>query len=177
MSARWRGRLQARFVLFPALPAATPALGIGLVWFVPLGDGAGVPFGALALLLAFFGLRVLGQLVVAGAAPSWLPPMERWYSGVLPYRFLLPAQVVLVVIMAFVTVEVARAGPLARSNHDAATAIVLFSYVYAGSMLVRAARWLLTPADRRGVVLPIPFHFVLAAFCLVYGSWLARATG
>ena len=29
--------------------------------------------------------RVAGQLVVARCAPRWLPPMEQWQSGLLPY--------------------------------------------------------------------------------------------
>ena len=41
------------------------------------------------LLLGAFAARVIGQLVVAVAAPRWLPPMESWFSGVLAYPILL----------------------------------------------------------------------------------------
>ena len=172
--------MAAKGLGLPFLPVVfdrEPALAIESAWFVPLGDSAGLAVGALVLLLSLFGMRVLGQLLVAVAAPPWLPPMGHWYSGVLPYRFLLPAQVALVSLMSFVTVEVARSGPLSGPNHTTATAIVWFSYVYASGMLLRATHWTLTPAERRGVVIPIIFHFVLAGFCFVYGSWLARAPG
>ena len=37
-------------------------------------------------------LRVVGQLVVFLRAPSWLPPMAQWQSGLVPYAFLLFTQ-------------------------------------------------------------------------------------
>ena len=36
--------------------------------------------------------RVAGQLIVAGWAPRWLPPMEQWQSGLLPYPVLVAGQ-------------------------------------------------------------------------------------
>ena len=39
-----------------------------------------------------FMFRVLGQVYVALYAPRWLPPLREWYSGLLPYYPLLPAQ-------------------------------------------------------------------------------------
>ena len=51
-------------------------------------------------LLTLFVLRVAGQAMVAFWGAPWLPPMERWYSGLLPYPLLLPAQIVIIVLMA-----------------------------------------------------------------------------
>ena len=39
-------------------------------------------------------LRVAGQVMVFLRAPSWLPPMGQWQSGLVPYWFLLSAQAV-----------------------------------------------------------------------------------
>ena len=43
--------------------------------------------------IALFFVRVLGQIEVLLLAPDWLPPMAAWYSGLLPYPILLPAQI------------------------------------------------------------------------------------
>ena len=48
--------------------------------------------------------------------------------------------------------------------------LVWASYVYALGMVVRSVRYALAPPERRGVLIPIIFHFVLAAFLFVYGS-------
>src|SRR6516165_4376022 len=46
-----------------------------------------------------FVLRVAGQVLVGLGEASLLPPFERWYSGLLPYWLLLPAQIALIVLM------------------------------------------------------------------------------
>jgi hypothetical protein len=43
---------------------------------------------------------VAGQAMVAFFDVQWLPPMERWYSGLVPYEILLPAQIAIIVLMA-----------------------------------------------------------------------------
>jgi hypothetical protein len=127
-----------------------------------------------ALLVLFLG-RVLGQILAATVAPSWLPPMARWYSGLMPYRYLLPAQIVFLVVMTAMTASVARrAEPLGGEAPDAGAWIIRASYVYAVGMVVRAIRYALAPPERRGVLIPIIFHFVLAAFLFTYGRYLAR---
>jgi hypothetical protein len=61
-----------------------------------------------------FLLRVLGQLEVVLVAPTWLPTMEQWFSGLLPYPLLLPAQVLILMLMTGLTVnEMRRAGDAA----------------------------------------------------------------
>jgi hypothetical protein len=46
--------------------------------------------------------RVLGQIIVALRAPRWLPPMEQWQSGLLPYPALLAGQAVVLVLMVWI---------------------------------------------------------------------------
>ena len=48
--------------------------------------------------------------------------------------------------------------------------IVWASYVYALGMIVRSIRYATASPEKRGVLIPIIFHFVLAAFLFVYGS-------
>ena len=137
------------------------------------GDGRAYA-AVMGVLLALFLLRVVGQMVVAAAAPRWLPPMPRWYSGFMPYRYLLPTQIVFLIVMTALTVSVARGTPpLGTRPAGAGTWLVWPSYVYALGMVVRSIRYITAAPERRGVLIPIVFHFVLAAFLFTYGSYLA----
>ena len=55
-----------------------------------------------------FVLRVVGQALVGLGEASFLPPFERWYSGLLPYSLLLPAQIALIVLMLKIVADFAR---------------------------------------------------------------------
>jgi len=95
----------------------------------------------MAVLLVLFIGRVLGQVLVATIAPSWLPPMARWYSGLMPYRYLLPTQIVFIVLMTTMTIGVARqSAPFGTISAGAGGWIVWASYVYALGMVVRSVR-------------------------------------
>ena len=125
----------------------------------------------MAVLLVLFLGRVAGQILAATTAPSWLPPMARWYSGLMPYRFLLPTQLVFLVLMTAMTLGVARrSSPFGTISATAGGWIVWASYVYALGMVVRSVRYALATPERRGVLIPIVFHFVLASFLFTYGS-------
>jgi len=129
----------------------------------------------MAALLALFLARVAGQILVATLAPPWLPPMRRWYSGLMPYRYLLPTQIVFLVVMTVMTLSVARGfAPLGARSPGVGTWVVRGSYAYALGMVVRSVRYARTPPERRGVLIPIVFHFVLAAFLFTYGRALTR---
>jgi hypothetical protein len=136
-----------------------------------LGDEPRPYVVLLWVLFALFVARVAGQILAATMRPRWLPPMARWYSGVMRYRYLLPSQLLIIVLMVAMVMAVGtRAGPLGRSSEAIGMSAVVASYVYAAGMVWRAVRRALQPAELRGVVIPIVFHFVLAAFLLVYGS-------
>jgi hypothetical protein len=125
----------------------------------------------MAILLVLFLGRVVGQILAATTAPPWLPPMARWYSGLMPYRYLLPTQIVFLVVMAAMTIAVDRqSAPLGTLSADAGAWVVWASYVYALGMVARSIRHALAKPERRGVLIPIVFHFVLAGFLFAYGS-------
>ena len=139
-----------------------------------MADGAAYAT-VMAVLLALFFARVLGQIVAATIAPPWLPPMRRWNSGLMPYRYLLPTQIVFLVVMAVTTLSIARrSAPLGTIAPAVGTWIIWASYAYAFGMVVRSVRYASTPPERRGVLIPIVFHFVLAAFLFTYGRALIR---
>ena len=129
----------------------------------------------MAVLLVLFLGRVIGQLLAATTAPSWLPPMARWYSGLMPYRWLLPTQIVFLAVMTAMTLGVYRGvPPLGTLSAAAGSWIVWASYVYALGMVVRSIHYALAAPERRGVLIPIVFHFVLAGFLFAYGSAATR---
>ena len=124
----------------------------------------------MAVLLVLFLGRVAGQILAATTAPSWLPPMARWYSGLMPYRWLLPTQIAFLVLMTAMTIGVDRwSPPFGTLSTDAGAWIVWASYVYALGMVARSIRYALATPERRGVLIPIVFHFVLAGFLFAYG--------
>jgi hypothetical protein len=110
-----------------------------------------------------FILRVLGQALVAFADVRFLPPMEAWYSGLMPYEYLLPAQIVIIAVMAKICVDFTRrAGFFFETKRFFATACLWFGYLYLVAMIARAVFLWDHP-------IPIVFHWVLAAFVITVG--------
>ena len=115
------------------------------------------------LLLGLFALRVLGQVLVAFFDVGFLPPMEAWYSGLMPYEYLLPAQIVIIAVMAKICLDFTReAGFFFEPKRFFATAWLWFGYLYLGAMIARALFLWDHP-------IPIVFHWVLAAFVITVG--------
>ena len=128
-----------------------------------------------SLLLVFtslFLVRVVGQILVALRAPSWLPPMHQWH--LMPYRLLLPIQFLFLAVMASVAMGLMRGWePVARTNVSLGRGLIAFSAVYAAIMAVRyVVRMYRRPAERWfGGTIPIVFHLVLAAFLFTLGKY------
>jgi hypothetical protein len=124
------------------------------------------------LLTALFAVRVAGQVLVAVRSPSWLPPMHEW--NLVTYRVLLPVQLVILAIMTWIDASFsASSGPPVDRSEALGWALIAFSAVYAGAMVVRyvvrmrrrpAARWF-------GGTIPIVFHVVLATYLYALGSF------
>jgi lysylphosphatidylglycerol synthetase-like protein (DUF2156 family) len=112
------------------------------------------------ILLSLFALRVLGQLlVVAGAAP-FLPPMEDWQSGLLPYPLLLASQILILALLGAVCVQFTRgAGYFVERHAWLGTPLWIAGWAYAIAMGVRYALL------RRDAI-PVVFHIVLASFLI-----------
>jgi hypothetical protein len=124
------------------------------------------------LLTALFGLRVAGQVLVVLRAPRWLPPMEDW--NLVPYRLLLPVQLLMLPVMGWIDLSFSRAAGLpVQPAPTLGWSLIAFSLLYAGSMAVRyvvrmrrrpEARWF-------GGTIPIVFHFVLATYLYGLGGF------
>jgi len=130
------------------------------------------------LLLGLFCLRVLGQMLVVFAKVSFLPPMEEWQSGLLPYPVLLVSQFVIIALLSKVAADFTRGGGyFATPNARLAKGLVYFGWIYLLGMALRyiirmalyhEARWF-------GGTIPIFFHWVLASFILLVGYYHRKA--
>jgi len=148
-------------------------------WYL-LAASADDPRAAGAVLLLFTLLflgRVSAQVAVALYEPAWLPAMSQW--NLLSYRYLLPIQLVFLAVMGIVSVAFLRRtdGVLTEPRAGVGAAVVALSGIYAGAMAVRyALRMSRRPGQRWfGGTIPIVFHWVLAAFLLVFGVYNLRA--
>ena len=114
-------------------------------------------------LLGLFILRVAGQALVAFFDARFLPPMAAWYSGLMPYEYLLPSQIVIVAVMAKTCIDFTRRrGFFFDPNRLFGTASLWFGYLYLAAMIARAIFLWDHP-------IPIVFHWVLAAFVIAVG--------
>jgi hypothetical protein len=120
--------------------------------------------------LALFGARVIGQFELLVAAPEWLPDMDAWYSGLLPYYLLLPVQIALLMIMAVVAwSRRVRTGRFALANPRMARALRGLALLYFVVMALRLGFNLAENGSDfwRAGAIPVAFHWVLALFMLV----------
>jgi hypothetical protein len=129
---------------------------------------------ALAILTLLFALRVLGQALVVFFSVDWLPPSERWFSGVIRYPILLSIQLVMLPGMIKIASDIRRhRGFFAKPKPGYCRFLVGCSMLYAASMILR---YILTMAywpEMRwfGGTIPIFFHLVLAAYLYTWGKF------
>ncbi|QDK47060.1 hypothetical protein DOM22_18780 [Bdellovibrio sp. ZAP7] len=129
------------------------------------------------VLWALFVCRVLGQLIVVLYAPDFLPPMKEWYSGLMPYQYLLPTQILIIGFFAKIASDISRGiGRLSKPHQKLGLFLRNFGYFYFGAMIFRyVLRMSMYPEERWfGGTIPIIFHFVLATFLIVWGKYNLR---
>jgi hypothetical protein len=160
-----------------ALVATLAAASAAIASFVatrsdPVEPGDAAPY--LCLLSGLFLLRVGGQVLVRVRTPRWLPPTEEWNLS--PYQLLLPAQLAILGLMAWVDADFARGSGFWTEPHPAlGRAVLWFTLVYAAAMLMRYVVRMSRRPDQRwfGGTIPIFFHWVLAGYLVVFGSFHA----
>jgi hypothetical protein len=119
-------------------------------------------------------LRVVGQVIVVLYAPRWLPPMEQWQSGLLPYPVLLASQILVLTLMVSICIDFSRgSGYFLEPRWYRAPIALGVSYVYFGGMVVRYIVWMRRRPDQRwfGGTIPIIFHSIVAAFIWTVGKY------
>ncbi len=126
------------------------------------------------LLLGLFCLRVGGQLVVVLVPVSFLPPMEEWYSGLVPYGPLLVAQILIILLYGKVCLDFTRGrGYFVVPQRRLGIGLLAFGSLYLAAMILRyVIRMSLYPDERwMGGSIPIFFHWILASFLLLVGQY------
>lgn len=119
------------------------------------------------MLLGLFVLRVAGQVVVGLLRPAWLPPWYEWYSGLLPYPLLLPAQLLLIAWMVVVIDQNTRGtGRFRVESARAKRRLRALAAVYAGAMVLRYVFTMALKPEMRWLhgTIPIFFHCILAGY-------------
>lgn len=130
-------------------------------------------------LLFLFILRVTGQLLVANGYAPFLPPMEEWFSGAVPYPKLLCSQILIIILLSKVCVDFIRnQGFFVTPHRKLGIGLLTFGSLYLGIMIVRyVIRMSLYPHERWiGGLIPIFFHWILATFLLIVGTYHWRLT-
>lgn len=126
------------------------------------------------LACAFLG-RVLGQVAVALLEPDWLPPMQDWYSGLLPYSILLLIQVALLALQARISWDLWHGSGFFTQRYPRfGFGLGWFSYGYFAIMVIRYVITMAFFPERRWLgsgTIPIVFHWVLAAYLLTWSRF------
>ena len=122
---------------------------------------------AIWVLQGLFALRVLGQIYVGLYQPVWLPSWDEWYSGLMPYPWLLPTQLVMLMAMTATSYDYTRGdGRLFIESMRVRRTVRVVSYVYAAAMLIRYCLTMWLEPEMRWLhgTIPIVFHLVLATY-------------
>ena len=148
---------------------------VGMLW-VGLIDSSHPDASAplLWLYTGLFVLRVAGQVLVAIRPRKWLPPMWQW--NLIPYRILLPIQLVFIVVMVWIDMAFGSASGIAAAKSEGfGSFLIYFSAVYALAMAIRYVIRMRRRPDQRwfGGTIPIVFHFVLASYLFTLGLFYA----
>ena len=127
------------------------------------------------LITLVFLMRVLAQIFVGIYSPSYLPKMEMWYSGLLPYPILLTYQMFMYTCMViFNFCFYMGKGPLFYFlNPSTQRYFVYFGLIYFVLMVIRfIVHKVKDPETRwpRGTI-PIFFHFFLSTYIILMGSY------
>ena len=111
-----------------------------------------------------FLLRVIGHLLVVLYQVSFLPPHKYWLSGLMPYKYLFPSQILILLIMAKILFDFTKGGGASTKPRKIfATGTYYFSILYFLSMIVRFIIF--------GISIPVVFHWVLALFLFTFSYY------
>lgn len=113
------------------------------------------------ILLFLFTLRVLGQIMVSFFTVPSLPAFNSWYSGLLPYPYLLLSQILILALFTKFCVDISKNKGYFIQHNLNGNYLVGFGIIYFVSMIARIIFWNLS--------IPAIFHMVLASFIIIVG--------
>lgn len=122
-------------------------------------------------LLAVFLVRIVAQPLSLVVDSPLLPPFDAWYSGVVPYGWLLASQIVMAAGLIVVVRRVATGRT--RPRRAAGLAAIGVGVVYGSVMVVRLVLGLTMLREHGWFARPLPtvVHIALATFLIVYGRY------
>ena len=126
------------------------------------------------LLLFIFILRVVGQMSAAVGWQGFLPPMKEWYSGLIPYSWLVVCQIAIIILYGKICLDFSRGkGFFAMPRRGLGKGLLIFGSLYLAGMILRyVLRMAFHPEVRWfGGTIPIFLHWVLATFLLLVGNF------
>ena len=129
---------------------------------------------ALWLLLALFVCRVAGQALVFFFDVGFLPPMAAWQSGLIDYPWLLASQLAIVLVLGRICLDFSRGRGIAVvPRRCLGQGLLVLGGLYLLAMATRyGVRMALYSQERwTGGSIPTLFHWVLAGFLLVRGTY------
>lgn len=126
------------------------------------------------VLLFVFILRVIGQMFVAIGWQGFLPPMKAWYSGLIPYPWLIVCQIAIIILYGKVCLDFSRGeGFFMVPRRGLGKGLLIVGSIYLAGMILRyVLRMAFHPEARWfGGTIPIFLHWVLATFLLIVGNF------
>jgi hypothetical protein len=122
-----------------------------------------------------FALRVTAQAIVLRWSPRWLPSAEHWMSGRVPYRYLLPWQLSLLLGMIWTACSLTTGdGLFVRAVwQDWAHVFHWWALLYFWAMPCRYVLTMVQHPERRWFkrTIPIWFHMILACAWYVFADY------
>ncbi len=122
------------------------------------------------LAVAFLG-RVTGQIMVLLFSLEWLPPLEEWNSGLLPYPLLLFSQLAILGLQGRVSWDLWKGRGFFFDRHPRfGVWLRRFATFYFAVMVARYVIVMALWPERRwfGGTIPIFFHWILASYLFVW---------
>lgn len=133
----------------------------------------------LGVLSLAFAARVFGQLLVSVFNVAFLPPMDAWYSGLIPYPALLFIQFGILAIQIEISRELwVGAGAVTVPRPALGRLVAWVSLVYFTAMVARylVTHVILPETGSFGDTITIVFHWVLAAYLWILSRHLRGHT-
>jgi len=129
------------------------------------------------LAILFFG-RVIAQVLVVFLNVTFLPPMQQWQSGLLPYPLLLASQSLILTLLCKIAADFTRGeGFFVHPSRRAGKYLNVLGLIYLAGMGVRYVYTMSVHPERRWILgtIPIVFHCVLATFILFVAAYHRRS--
>jgi hypothetical protein len=106
--------------------------------------------------------------------------MKEWYSGLMPYEYLLSSQLAIIVLMVKICLDfTAGTGYFVEPRRFFTVYWLNFGWIYLAVMIARYPVQMALHPEMRwfGGTIPIFFHWILAVFVILVGLYHRRKLG